>query len=361
MTVTATKPIALKDAAVVMPGGALVAASPAEQSAKGSKGEFEMVLYTGAPFSGHWYWGDVYLDVKGFKPVRQDVPACHNHIRDLLAGATRSFSSDPATAQIRATGKFLEGTDEQEPTANKIRRRIDQGYPYQCSGTWVPTHVERVLEGGVGTVNGRQVRGPCAIFREFDCREASFTETGWDPMTSAVAAGEGGGTVAVEEIIINQESKTMSASAPQTPAPTTPAPATLPLIKQLAAAFGDSRAIELIAAKPQATGPADFVAELMADLTTVRASLDKATKDLATEVAAHATTKNELAAAKAAPVVITARGDPEQPKKPQPAGEAKTEEQLKADYAGSKELQAEYGSVEVYVHAKLREQEQAQG
>jgi hypothetical protein len=347
------QPIAFKDAAVVMPGGALVAASPADQSAQGSKGEFEMILYTGSPFTGHWYWGDVYLDVQGFKPARQDVPACWNHMRMYLAGATKGFTADPAQAQIRAKGKFLEGTEQQEPTANMIRRRLDQNYPYQCSGTWVPSRVERVLEGTSATVNGRTVNGPCTIFRQFDCREASFTETGWDAMTSAVAASaDAGASVPVE--IINQEKHTMTTTAaaptnqPATPAPA-PAAAT-PFVKVLAAAFGADRALELIATKPNATNLADFSQELAADLTSVRASLDA-------EVKAHAQTKDDLAKAKAAPVVITASGDPSKPEKKDEPGTAKTEEQLKAEYAGSKELQAEYGSVEVYVHAKLREQE----
>jgi hypothetical protein len=86
---------------------------------------------------------------------------------------------------------------------------------------------------------------------------------------------------------------------------------------------------------------------------TVKASLE-------TEKTAHTATKAELATAKARPAVITASGDPAQPGKKPSEGSAKTEADLKAEYAASKDLQAEYGSVDVYVHAKLREQDGAQ-
>jgi hypothetical protein len=78
----------------------------------------------------------------------------------LLAGATSKFSTDPAKAEILAEGTLLKGTDEQEPTANTIRRRLSQKYPYQCSGSWIPVRVERVMENVQASVNGKIIKGP---------------------------------------------------------------------------------------------------------------------------------------------------------------------------------------------------------
>lgn len=335
--------VPLTKAHLIMAGASFTvqAADPSDQQANQRGPGFEMVLYTGSVFAGHWYWGDVILDVTGFKQHRQDIPALWAHYGGSV-GFTTSITADPAAATIVAKGQLIAGTDDQEPEANRVRRRLDQKAPLQCSGRWIPSRVEKVLAGAKATVNGKTVQGPVSIFRQFHCAEASFVDLGWDPMTNAVAASDSASrSVQVEVQGAKPESK--------------PMPNSIELIAALKPILGADKAIELVTAKPEAADLAAFSPEIIAHAQTLTTQVKDLNAQLGAKDAEIGSLKTDLATAKARPPVISAAGS--SPTPPAAQGAPKTEDQLKAEYAGSKDLQAEYGSVEVFLHAKTREQE----
>lgn len=334
-------------ARLVMPGLSVVLTAADPKATKDTPRRWEMVLYSGGVYRGHWYWGDIILDVSGFKPDRQDLPALRNHDTSQVAGYSDKLSANVGKAEIRAEGFFLQGTIDQEPTADMIARRLSQDFPYQSSGRFEPRKVEQVLEGAKATVNGAAVEGPVTIFREFNLIEPSFTEIGWNNLSEAMAANAGGQETVSVEVVAGQPNEK------ETPMPEpikTTTPSLLAMLKEI---FGADKAITLVSSKPEAKELLAFIPELQEEVKTLRASgadlqtkLDKATADLAA-------TKTELEAAKKAPPVITAGGDPSQARAPAPA--AGSEAALKAEWDGSKDLQAEFPKVEYYLTHKAQE------
>lgn len=314
----------------------LLAADPADQQAKGGR-RFEMTLYTGATFANSWRWGDVILDVAGFKPARQDLPAMLRHVSAQTVGWTDSITADTKAVTIKASGRLLTG--DTEALAKVVQGRLEQGFPYQCSGAWLPLRTEAVQPGATATVNGKTVTGPCTIFREFSILEASFAETGWDPMTSAIAASAGDDQSLVTVNTMGGE-KTM------------PEPTNLGLLAALKDILGADKAISLLTSKPDAKDLSAFAAELGNEVRTLSASLATATQTISERDATITKLEADLKAAKAAPAVITAGGDPSKPALEAAAG---TPDGWKAEYAKDASLQAEFPSVEQYLFFKQRE------
>jgi hypothetical protein len=328
----------------------LTAAPAAGSTATPGPRKFRMVLYTGAVFANHWRWGNCILDVKGFDPTRPDVPALEEHDRSLVAGYTDELVTKGG--EIIATGILLEGDAETEPSAARIRSRLDQKYPYQSSGYWVPLQVEEVQPGVKATVNGESVNGPCTIFRKFNLREASFCTLGWDEESQAVAAGANQDrilTVAVLGAEPNPKGTTM-------PDPTKPA-----LITQLQSAFGPEKAIALFTAQPNATGLEAFTTQLVEELTGLRTKLTTTEGEVATLKTSEATLKVQLAAAQKAPAVITMAGDPEKPVIPAGADAAviaalpEGPDKWAKQFATDKGVQAQFSSAEHYAMYKKNE------
>lgn len=341
---------------------------------------FRMVLYTGAALH-HWYWGRVILDVSGFKPDRQDVAAMRNHWRDETAGWTRRLTAEGTT--IAAEGTLLAGDRETEPTAHQVRNRLQQGFPYQTSGRWLPRVIEEVEAEASAAVNGETVQGPVTIFREFSLVEASFCECGLDNMTRAELAasdgpkGQGERTIEVALAAANHDGgDTMTATkdgkgkdvkagaSDGKGAEETKGGAGFSLLARLKDVVGAEKAIALVTARPEATELAAFAEDLCeviqaqaTELTEVRASLGEA-QGKAREAAGKVThLEAQLKAAGKNPVVITATGDGSQPKPKLEdlEGEAK----YKAEFQADPELAAEFGSEEAYLSWRRNEDRRA--
>lgn len=298
-------------------------------------GKFKMVVYAGNIFGGHWYYGDVLLDLAGFKPTRQDIPAMVDHgcysASDYTVGACDSIKVEGD--QIVCTGWILAGTLEEEPAANQVLRRLKQGFPFQASGRWEPEPdgVEQILKGAKVTVNGKEYEGPLTIFRKFSVREVSFVPLGWDEQTEAVAAAA-------------QDHRVAPAA---TSAGATKKDQTMNILATLKNLFGGDRAIELHTAKPDATTIDAFLPDVEKEITTLRASIE-------TLKAENGTLKTDLAAAKAAPAVKSLETDPNQPTKVEAAAgdlTKMTPEQLRAHYDATPALRAEFKSFEIFTTA----------
>jgi hypothetical protein len=166
-------------------------------------------------------------------------------------------------------------------------------------------------------------------------------------MTAAVAAsGQGQAAVTVE--IIGENPMKIEPNAPAivpAAAPAAPTPAPVPVLAQLKDIVGADRAIELVTATPDAKDLGAFVAPIAADLKAARA-------DVTAKAAQIADLTAKLAAASAAPAVVTIAADG--------AGPAKTGTDLKAKYEASAELQGQFGSFEAYQeHIEFEAKKQA--
>lgn len=343
-----------KEACLWIAGGTveLVTAQPdpKEGSTAGGSSKFKMVLYTGATFANSWRWGNIVLDVAGFLPTRQDIPALEEHDRSSVGGYTTKLSADAKAATIIVEGVLLAGDRETEPTAARIRSRLDQKYPYQSSGYWVPLLVEEVQPQFKASVNGQTVVGPLTIFRKFNLREASFCTLGWDEETEAVAASANQNRV-LDVAVLAAEPNPKGTTMPETPKPA--------LLTQLQSAFGPEKAIALFTANPAATGLEAFTAQLVEELTGMRTKLTTAEGEVATLKTSKLDLEAKLAAAKAAPAVITAHGDPQNPTPPStPAALAampESEEKWKKQFETDANVRASFSSAEHFVAFKKNE------
>lgn len=158
------------------PGPERLLGAVALAEAEGGKARFSMLGYTGARISG--FWDDFIIDLSGmiadgrFAILRQHQP-------DRIVGTATAWRADDAGFHIE--GDFSAVTED----AREVLALGREGYPWQCSiGVW-PLEVERLAPGATATVNGREVAGPCDIWRRSHVRECSFVTLGADKDTSA--------------------------------------------------------------------------------------------------------------------------------------------------------------------------------
>lgn len=125
------------------------------------------------------------------------------------------------------------------------------------------------------------------------------------------------------------------------------------LLDQLKKVFGSAdKAIELLKAKPEAADLGDFQVEILAELEQVRGELKTATEQLQAKTEQLKATERDLAEAKKAPAVVTIAGDPPKPEEKGARTNGGTEADWKAEYEKSADLQAEFATVDLYVHYK---------
>ena len=136
---------------------------------------------SGVAYSGdvlaHPYWSAVVFDLATTQAPDR-LPVLVEHDRAQRAGV----------ASLRITPERIEiesGTLLRNATGTQVAADADAGFPWQLSVHIEPREVQQLAAGERATVNGRDVAGPAAIFRNATIREVSFTPTGIDPSTSA--------------------------------------------------------------------------------------------------------------------------------------------------------------------------------
>jgi hypothetical protein len=152
-------------------------------SETGKARRFAGVAYSGDVIEGHWYWDRVVFDLSSTK-APQKLPMLMGHDRDKVAGFTDSVA---ISSQIDVAGVLSSIT----PDGKLVAETSDEGFPWQQSVHIEPRRVDQIKAGEKVTVNGRQFEGPINVFRDNVIREISFTPTGWDSQTSAVAMSHG--------------------------------------------------------------------------------------------------------------------------------------------------------------------------
>lgn len=166
---------------------------------------FEMVANSGKPILGHWYWGNLGIDLAGVKcPKRLAILVDHN------PGQRIGYST--ATELDEKRGLVVRGNLlPSSPLAQQVRQESLDGFPWQASVHLVPLKMRQLAEGETAEVNGYPITGPGTVFLKSTCREVSFTALGADESTTAAAFSEAAHSQ-------DEDDMTKTAS-PATPAP----------------------------------------------------------------------------------------------------------------------------------------------
>lgn len=176
------------------------AAAPAAEPGK-RKQAFRGVANSGQPMS-HWYWGSLVIDLEGLAINRQDLPVLRDHDSQQIVGYTTS-------AQVTDEGVVVEGfLIDATPAGAETLALLDAGVPLQMS-CWVPpTDVLFLSDGEATTVNGAELKGPGAVFRKATFREATVTALGVDEQTSVEALAAGAARLSYASSRLREERET---------------------------------------------------------------------------------------------------------------------------------------------------------
>lgn len=134
--------------------------------------------YSGNPLR-HPYWGVVVFDLSTTQ-ANEPTPLLIGHDRNQRAG----FASLDIQAGAIA---IKDGTLLDNPHGQAVASESDAGFPWQMSVHIEPASIEELKAGGQATINGQTINGPAVIFRNNRIREVSFTPTGVDNDTDALA------------------------------------------------------------------------------------------------------------------------------------------------------------------------------
>jgi hypothetical protein len=159
---------------------------------EGGEMRFTIAALSGKPIEGHWYWGNLSIELAGIKG-KASVPVLVDHDVSLRVGVSDAREIDPRRGLLMS-GKFL----RQSALAQQVRNESKDGFPWEASVRLQPLRVERLGDGVEAEVNGHKVVGPGHIFRRSQLREVSFVALGADSNTSAAALSETSPEVAVE-------------------------------------------------------------------------------------------------------------------------------------------------------------------
>lgn len=160
--------------------------------AKPGKSRFAMQpVVSGKTIFGHWYWGNLAMDLSGFTHGGGSVPALLQHDTGRRLGFTDKLEVQDGTGLV-AEGPLLDNAHASEVLADS-----KSGFPWQSSAYVEPAVIEEVQAGQFAEVNGEQFAGPGTIFRQWSVREVSFAALGADQHTAAEAFAQFTGEVAV--------------------------------------------------------------------------------------------------------------------------------------------------------------------
>lgn len=155
------------------------------QGSNATKRKFAGVAYSGDIITGHWFWGNVIFDMASMN-VPSRLPALVDHNRSKRAGYVTDSKIDNATG-FTVNGVLLSNED-----GAAVAQDSDEGFPWQMSVHIEPRSIEEFSVGEQTVINGRTCIGPLTVFRNSTIVEVSFTATGQDSNTTAVAMSRGG-------------------------------------------------------------------------------------------------------------------------------------------------------------------------
>jgi len=144
--------------------------------------KLKMVGYSGGIIKGHWYWGDLAIDLSGMSFNQKRFPILEDHQTDRkIAHMGKPIVEN---GKIEAPEDVIFADTEE---SREFQKLSGEGFPYQASIYAKPTSIERLEEGAEAEVNGYKLKGPGAIWRKSEFKEMSVCVFGWDSKTTAAA------------------------------------------------------------------------------------------------------------------------------------------------------------------------------
>lgn len=157
-----------------------VADAPADAD-KSLPRKFSGVANSGKPFN---HYGDMAVIDLSDLTYKDNIPALLLHDRAQRCG----FGAlNVSNNQLMMTGYLLDNQFGRE-----IAAESDAGFPWQMSVHVDASSTDYLGNNDTATVNGQTVTGPITILRNCSILEVSFTPTGVDAETSALALTNGG-------------------------------------------------------------------------------------------------------------------------------------------------------------------------
>ena len=153
---------------------------------KDEKPRFKMNAYSGKVIPGHWFWGNLIIDLAGMKLPKKKMPVLQDHFTEKIVGWSEKIRKSDEGVLIE--GNFAESTQSGQEAMALAR----EGFPWQASVYVPPSSIEDVSEGTKVEINGQKLKGPLTIFRKTELKEASFCALGADSNTSAEALKDSG-------------------------------------------------------------------------------------------------------------------------------------------------------------------------
>lgn len=164
-------------------GQAVCVFAEEDELGKKKKPQMKMQAYTGGVIKGHWYWGNLSIDLDGMTFSGKKFPILENHMTDRkIAFTGRPLVEDNALNINPNTTKFVD-----TEYSTEFQKLSAEGFPYQASIYAKPLVIQRLAEKEVADVNGYQFKGPGTIWRKCEFKEASVCVFGWDSKTSSSA------------------------------------------------------------------------------------------------------------------------------------------------------------------------------
>lgn len=163
---------------------------------------FRMVGYSGKPIKGHWWWGNLAIDLAGISFKKPKFPILRDHLTSMEMGFSKKpkVSNEEGLVFTEKEVTFLENE-----TVDKFVENSKKGFPYQASISGRPTVIERVEEGASVKVNGYTLKGPGTVWRKTEYKECSICVFGYDEQTTAQVFSSSGHTVDIEVENIRSE------------------------------------------------------------------------------------------------------------------------------------------------------------
>jgi len=163
--------------------------------AEGEKPKFRMVGYSGKVIKGHWWWGNLAIDLGGISFKKPKFPILRDHITNMELGFSKKpqVSDEEGLVFTEKEVTFLENEDVDKFVANSRK-----GFPYQASISGRPSVIEQVEEGESVEVNGHTLKGPGTVWRKTDFKECSICVFGYDDQTTAQVFSSSGQRISIE-------------------------------------------------------------------------------------------------------------------------------------------------------------------
>lgn len=310
-------------------------------------GQFEIMAYDGG-IAEHLFWDQIAIDLEGVRFTSKRLPVLDTHQVNARVGFTTENSTD---SRVILRGQFLSN-----PTAQELRKDMQQGFPMQASLGVKPLKIERLEKNATAMVNGRTMRGPGVIFRQTEIVEVSMCTFGAMKNTKSTAFADTD-TESIEfELVGDNQMSEKEKQALTLDTFKADHAELFKSVRDAAFAEGQKTERERFASLQKACGDDHaLLVECFASPTVTTAdALGKSNEKLRAQLkAAH----EKLSAAPA----VSGKERPdaarvafsEQPRPseaPTQFNEAEaTDEQLKEHFAKTPDVQAEFGSVDAYV------------